>query len=238
MNPLAWSDRQLIGVRAILTFVLAFLLAPQVRADALVRTCTTVSAGGCTAPITWELPVNAVNVQVQRTGAPFVKLSEVQPTERIAACYDTTLAPGSGAKCTVNVPSRGDLWQLKSVLYPQVTGSIELRIDASAPRWDSQAPVSTNMLTDLSVLLYGAEQGQPKTLLDSAPWANLVRFKRESGSASVFCFAASLALDTDGDTKPNEESAQTAEWCGTHASPPPVLHLMPPNGITGIAPAP
>jgi hypothetical protein len=237
MNPCDWTSRQLIGVRAILTFVLAFLVCAQVRADVLVRNCATATASCPVA--SWVKPSDATNVQVKRDGAPFVPLAEVQGSERIAACYDDPgVVAGSSTTCAARVPGRSDLWQLKSILYPPVGGSLQLTVDATNPRWDSGAPLASNQLSDLKVRLYGAEQGQPKLLLDSVPWAESLKFRRESGSAVVFCFAASLALDTDGDSQPNEESPTTGEWCGTFASPPPVLHLLAPNGISGQAPAP
>lgn len=40
MNPLNWTQRQIIGVRAILTFVVAFMVAGQVHAAEMQVTCT------------------------------------------------------------------------------------------------------------------------------------------------------------------------------------------------------
>lgn len=224
--------------------LLAMLVAPTLAsADVLIRNCDTPTAAGCAVAPIWVKPASAVNVQVQRAGAPFVALADVLPTERIAACYDIAITAGSAAKCAVNVPGRTDLWELKSVLYPApapaVAGSLLLLVDASNPRWDSQAALATNLLADLYVRIYGGEQGKAKTLLDAAPWASSLKFRRESTSTALFCFAATLALDTDGDKLPDVESSPTtAEWCGTYASPPPILHLLPPAGITGQSPAP
>lgn len=203
-------------------------------AEVLVRNCPTSTC-------VWVAPADATIVQVNRPGAPLVPLADVLPTERIAACYDDpVLTAGAAGTCTKRVPGRSDLWQLKSVLYPTQAAvpSLQIAVDASNPRWDSQAPISSNLLPDLYVRLYGAEQGQTKQLLDAAPWAPTLKFRRESGSAAVFCFVASLALDQTGDKIPDVESSMTAEWCGTHQSPAPVLKLLPPNGITGQAPAP
>lgn len=232
-----------ISLRAL--WVLAFALSALISvvnafaADVLIRSCDAPTATGCVTASAWVRPSNAVNIQVMRDGAPFVRVSDVLPTERIAACYDPLMAEGSTAKCTVNVPNRSDLWQLKSAVFVVASGgSLQLTVDAANPRWDSQAPIDANLLPDLYVRLYGAEQGQPKVLLDAAPWATSLKFRRESGSAAVFCFAATLALDTTGDKQPDQESSQTGEWCGSFTSPPPVLHLLAPNSITGQSPAP
>jgi hypothetical protein len=218
-----------------------FLLLPLVaQADVLVRSCPTAGTS-CSATPTWQLPASAAAVQAQRTGAPFVPLAQVLPTERIAACYnDPTITAGSIGNCSTKVPGRTDLWQLKSVLYPPSapTGpaTITLTIDAANPHWDSGAALSTTQLTDLYVRLYGAPEGQALVLLDAVPWASTLTFKRTPSSSERQCFAASLALDTTGDKIPDRESAQTTPWCGTPASPPPVLILQPPNSITGTAP--
>jgi len=223
--------------------LLAIFLPLLARAEILVRHCDTPTAAACATTPTWVSPANAVNVQVNRTGAPFVALVTVLPTERIAACYDDpAVVAGSSTTCTKRVPNRNDLWQLKSVLYPvsvpTTTGSLQISVDASGPKWDSQAAISTDLLPDLYVRLYGAAQGQAKTLIDAAAWAPSLKFRRESASTAVFCYAASLALDTTGDKIPDIESAQTPELCGTHSTPPPVLKLLPPNGITMQSPAP
>lgn len=111
---------------------LAFLFSAAVHADVLVRHCDTSTATACATTPIWVKPASAINVQVNRTGSPFVKLSDVQPTERIAACYDPAIQPGSSATCAVKVPNRTDLWELKSVLYPPIeaTGQITLTWDA------------------------------------------------------------------------------------------------------------
>lgn len=210
--------------------------------EVLVRNCETPSATDCTRA-TWVPTAQASIVQVQRGGgAPWVSLSSVAPSERVAACYDDPgVQPGSTTVCAARVPGRSDLWQLKSVLYPAApppaTKSIGLAIDASSPHWDSGAPLPANLLTDLTVRLYGAPEGQAATLLDSARWAAALNFRRESTSAERWCFAAALALDTTGDGTVDDESPPTASWCGTFADPAPVLHLAPPNGITGKSPA-
>jgi hypothetical protein len=217
-----------------LLLALLFVLPAVASAEILVRDCPN---NVCV----WTLPANATRVQVNRTGTPIVSLADVLPTERIVTCYhDPDLVPGASGSCDTRVPGRTDVWELKSVLYPTASpgGSLEISVDASNPRWDSQAPLSSNLLPSLYVRLYGGRQGESKTLVDAAPWANSLRFRRESGSVEMFCFAASLALDTTGDQIPDLESDQTAEWCGTHQSPAPVLRLAPPNGITGQAPAP
>ncbi len=137
------------------------------------------------------------------------------------------------------MPGRSDLWQLKSVLYPVAApsgGSITLTVDAANPHWDTGAALGTNLLPDLYVRLYGAQEGQTPALLDGAPWASTLTFKRQFTDAARYCFAATLALDTTGDKLPDLESPQTTPWCGTPANPPPVLTLAPPNKIIGTAP--
>jgi hypothetical protein len=227
-------------MRSLLALAALVLACGQVSAAVLVRHCAAPTATGCSSAL-WVLPTQATVVQVNRTGAPFVPLASVQPSERIAACYDDPgLVSGSSAACAAKVPGRTDQWQLKSVLYPAappVPKSIGLTVDASAPRWDSGAALATNVLADVSVRLYGAPAGQPKTLLDSIAWTASPVFRREATAADRWCFAATLAIDTTGDGTVDDESAQTAEWCGTFADPAPILHLLPPNGITGKAPA-
>lgn len=229
-------------MRATLTLLTLAVLPALAQADVLVRHCETPAASGCTLTPIWVLPANATNVQVNRAGAPFVKLSDVQPSERIAACYDDPgMQPGSTTVCAARVPGRTDLWQLKSVLYPAAPPppkSLQLTIDASSPKWDSGAPLASNQLADLSVRLYGAPAGQLKTLLDSMPWSALLTFRRISAAAERWCFSASFGLDTTGDGVIDQEGPQTPEWCGTFADPVPVLHLTAPNSITGQAPAP
>ena len=214
-------------------FIVLLILPSAASAEILVRHCQTA------ATCVWVRPAGASLVQVNRTGAPIVPLADVLPTERIITCYhDPDLVIGSGASCDTRVPGRTDLWELKSVVYATSARTLELSVDASNPKWDTQEPLSSNLLTSLFVRLYGGEQGNAKSLLDAAPWANSLRFRRESTSAAVNCFAATLALDTTGDAIPEIESQQTAEWCGTFADRPPVMRLAPPNGISGQAPAP
>lgn len=217
------------------------LLLPAIAsADVLVSSCPATSTTGCPPAPTWVKPINAINVRVNRAGAPFVSLAQVLPTERIAACYDDpAIAAGSTATCSTRVPGRTDLWQLKSVLYataPTTPATITLTVDAANPRWDSGAALATNQFADLYVRLYGAPEGQALALLDATPWAPMLTFRRSSASLERHCFAASLALDTTGDKIPDKESAQTTPWCGAFAAAPPVLILQPPNGITGAAP--
>jgi hypothetical protein len=223
---------------ASLALVALVLVCPRAMAEVLVRSCDTAGAG-C-AKAAWVLPVNAKAVQVNRTGAPFVALADVLPTERLAACYDDPgVTAGSSTVCASRVPGRADLWQLKSVLFPSVSPkTLQLTVDASVPRWDSGAPVPSNLLTDLTVRLYGGPLGQLKTLLDSVRWVEKPAFRREGTTTLPWCFAGSLGLDTTGDGTIDQESAQTPEWCGTFAETPPVLRLAPPNSITGQAPAP
>lgn len=231
-------ERFRLALASLVLVALAFV-CPRAMADVLVRSCD--AAGATCVKATWVLPANAKAVQVYRTGAPFALIADIQPSERIAACYDDPgVTAGSSTVCASRVPGRSDLWQLKSVLYPIApasTKSIGLAVDASNPHWDSGEPLPSNLLTDLTVRLYGAPEGQPFTLLESVRWAAALNFRRESATAERWCFASSLALDTTGDGVADQESPQTAPWCGTFADVQPVLHLAPPNSITGRAPA-
>ena len=116
---------------------------------------------------------------------------------------------------------------------PAPRPAIILTVDASNPSWDSGAPLSSNLLPNVRVRLYGALQGEAKRQLGEQAWVALARFRRESTSTAVHCFDATLTLDTNGDGVADEESPHTAEWCGTFSDAPAVLHLAPPNGITG-----
>lgn len=88
-------------------------------AAVLVRHCDVPTSTGCSVTPIWVAPASALNVQVARGAtSPFVKLADVLPAERIAACYDPAIAVGSTAKCAVTVPGRSDLWELKSTIYP------------------------------------------------------------------------------------------------------------------------
>lgn len=218
---------------------LIFLFPLPAFADALVRHCDTPTTTACATTPIWVKPASAINVQVLRTGVPFVKLSDVQPTERIAACYDPAIQPGSSATCAVKVPGRTDLWELRSTLYPSVApGTLTLVVAAAQPKWDTGAPLSSGQLVDLTVRLYGAEQGQGKALLASAQFAPAVTFKRQSSSLAIHCFDATFWLDMNGDKalQPEEESSHTAEWCGQFGVAPVVLKLAPPDSITGTVP--
>jgi hypothetical protein len=110
------------------------ILCPAIAgAEVLVRHCDTPTATACAVAPIWVRPVSAINVQVNRSGAPYVRLSDVLPTERVAACYDDpAVAVGSSKNCGARVPGRNDLWELKSVLYPpaQVVGQITVVWDA------------------------------------------------------------------------------------------------------------
>src|SRR6185295_467285 len=178
------SDRMNQPAVWVLAFALWILacLVRDARADVLVRHCDTPTATACAVTPIWVAPASAINVQVNRTGAPFAKLTDVQPTERIATCYDDQLVTiGSSKSCSTRVPGRNDLWQLKSVLYPSAApGTLKLTVATAQPKWDSGAPLASNQLTDLTVRLYGAEQGQAKALLASAQYAPSVNFPRES----------------------------------------------------------
>jgi hypothetical protein len=221
---------------------LALLASADGNAGILVASCSTPAALGCPTGRSWVEPAAAVNVQVSRgTTAPFVALSSVLPTERIAACYDDpALVTGSTGNCTTRVPGRQDLWQLKSVLYPAVpppssAGTLTLTVDSANPTWDSAAPLGSNLLSDLYVRLYGAPEGEPLVLLDAQPWAaRSATFKRQSNSTARHCFAATYALDTTGDKLPDLEGPQTSPWCGSFGQPPPKLGA--PAGITGTVP--
>jgi hypothetical protein len=218
----------------------AAVCSPAV-ADVLVRSCDT--AGASCSKWAWVTPADAKAVQVQRTGTPFVTLADVQQTERIASCYDdAAVAAGSSTACSTRVPGRTDLWQLKSVLYTDATAgakALDLTVDASNPRWEGVRQggraVFAEELPSLGVRLYGAPEGQPLTLLDSSPWAAAVSFRRESQMPERWCFAASLTFARIVGTV-SEESAQSAPWCGAFGDPAPVLHLAPPNSITGKVP--
>jgi hypothetical protein len=131
------------------------------------------------------------------------------------------------------------MWQLKSVLYQSsAPGTLKLTVVTGQPKWDSGAPLSSNQLADLTVRLYGAEQGQAKGLLASTQFATSVLFPRESTSTAIHCFDATLWLDMNGDkaVQAEEESSHTAEWCGQFGSAPVTLRLAPPDSITGTAP--
>jgi hypothetical protein len=241
-TPVAFSFLEAVSVLTPRLFVVLAVLAfvcPRAVADVLVRSCD--AAGASCAKWAWVLPPDAKAVQVNRASTPFVALTEVLPAERVASCYDDPgVKAGSSTVCAARVPGRTDLWQLKSVLYPAapaVPKSILLTVDAANPQWTAGVraggrPVFPEELPTLGIRIYGAPEGQPPVLLTSAPWAASATFRRESQTAERWCFTASLTAPA------NEESPQSAPWCGSYADPAPVLHLAPPNGITGQAPAP
>jgi hypothetical protein len=124
------NSTRLLASLALVGFGIA---CARAEADILVRHCDTPTLTACAVSPIWVAPPSAINVQVNRTGAPFVKLSDVQPSERIATCYnDPAIQAGSTAKCTKTVPNRTDQWELKSTLYPpaQLLGQITLTWDA------------------------------------------------------------------------------------------------------------
>jgi hypothetical protein len=224
----------------VLAFLAFAIFCRASLADVLVRSCDV--AGPSCAKWAWVLPANAKAVQVNRAATPFVTLADVQPTERVASCYeDPGVTAGSTTVCAARVPGRTDLWQLKSVLYPVAAPAptgLQLVVDAANPRWEGVRsggrPVFAEELPNLGVRLYGAPEGQVVALLDSAPWAATVNFHRDLPPGERWCFTASLTMTTDSAV--SAESPQTVPWCGTSLDPPPVLHLVPPNSITGQAP--
>jgi hypothetical protein len=112
-----------------LLIAIVLLLPTIASAEVLVRHCDTPTATACAVPSIWVRPASAINVQVQRTGAPFVRVADVLPNERIAVCVDdAAVAPGSSTTCSTRVPGRNDLWQLKSIVFadPVTTGQITL----------------------------------------------------------------------------------------------------------------
>lgn len=172
----------------------ALLLLPAwSKADVLVRHCDTPTATACATSPIWVKPASAINVQVQRTGAPFVALSTVQPTERIAACYDPAVLPGSSTTCAVKVPNRSDLWELKSVLYPPVetTGQITLTWDAVTTD-SSGAPFdgTTGYVVSRQQDVCGAAMTDPRC--GTMPWVSedvgLVTKKLFTNIAGRWCF--------------------------------------------------
>lgn len=112
--------------------------------------------------------------------------------------------------------------------------TLQITVDASSPTWDNGSTPA--ILTGWYVRVYKGAQGQPKSLYDAKPWALSVRFTSTSASTTtVWCYDATFAIDTDGDGKPDIEGPHTAEWCGTHADPAPILPAAP-RSITGKAP--
>jgi hypothetical protein len=115
VNPLNWSPRQLIGVRAILTFALAFMLAPQVHAGTITTTvkAPTLYTDGSTitAPIKYRL-------EGSYDGQPTIVVTSDSPTfvmasmpaghwcNRVYAVVDNVDADPSTTACaTVPPPS-------------------------------------------------------------------------------------------------------------------------------------
>lgn len=154
-------------------FWLLLLLPVAASADVLVRNCDTPTAMGCAVAPIWVQPPKAINVQVQRSGAaPFVKLADIQPSERIATCYnDPAIQPGSSAKCTTTVPNRTDLWELKSTLYPpdQVLGQITVTWDAVTASSDGEPFDGTaGYVVSRQQDVCGAEMADPRC--GTMPW--------------------------------------------------------------------
>jgi hypothetical protein len=125
-----------------------------------------------------------------------------------------------------------------------LAGSLAVKVDASAPKWDSGALVSSNVLVNVWVQVYGAKQGATKTLLDAAKWAPTLTFRRpdNSDTTQVHCYAVRYAIDVDGDGKITEFGADkvgpfSSEVCGRFADPVPVLNLTAPPAPTIEAPA-
>jgi hypothetical protein len=137
--------------------IVMLALASPVFAETLVRHCDTPAATTCAVTPIWVRSESAINVQVNRIGAPYVRLSDVEPTERIAVCVDDpAVTVGSSRPCSTKVAGRNDLWQLKAALYPAQEGPGV--IDLVWP------PVTTDdkgePLGDITYRLYGGLQGQ------------------------------------------------------------------------------
>jgi hypothetical protein len=161
-------------MRKSMSILLAILVIcpAMASAEVLVRHCDAPTATACATTSIWVRPASAINVQVNRSGAPFVKLSDVLPTERVASCYhDSAVAVGSSTKCNTRVPGRNDLWEMKSVLYPpaQVVGQITVVWDAVTEDSDGQSFDGT-----AGYLLYRQQDVCGETSADSRcgqmPW--------------------------------------------------------------------
>jgi hypothetical protein len=106
-----------------------------------------------------------------------------------------------------------------------------LTVDAANPKWDSGAAIAANVLPSLYVRLYGGLEGATPRLVDAAPWAPSLSFRRPDIAPGRVCYHALLAIDRTGDGLPDEEGPPSTPWCGTAEAPP--LKLGPLNGITG-----
>jgi hypothetical protein len=166
-------------------FSIALLWPAFAMAETLVRHCDTPSADGsvCSRPSIWVRSASAINVQVNRVGAPYVRLSDVEPTERIAVCVDDpAVGIGTSTPCSMRVAGRNDLWELKAALYPaeQGPGAIDLV-------WP---PVTTDdqgrPLTDITYRLWGGLQGK-ESLLASNVTVTSYRFTG-AAYAVPYCF--------------------------------------------------
>jgi hypothetical protein len=102
MNPLHWTSRQLIGVRAILTFIVAFMAAPQVEAGSITSTWrapTQYATDGTTitAPITYRM-------EYAPEGSELTPAQSIDSNTTTATAKD--LAPGRWCNRIVSIVER------------------------------------------------------------------------------------------------------------------------------------
>lgn len=169
-------------------------------AETLVRHCDTPATDStCSRPSIWVHPESAINVQVNRVGAPFVRLSDVAPTERVAVCAnDPRVVAGSSTICSTRVAGRNDLWELKAALYPAEQGPGAIDLVWPAVTTDDKGAA----LTDITYRLYGGLQGQ-ETLRSSGLTTTTTRYTGAAYGVPYCFWVRAVYQGSESDDSPH-----------------------------------
>jgi hypothetical protein len=113
-------------------------------------------------PSGWAAPETATQAQVIRgTQSPFEDVSGLKPTDRVFACNDDLVQPGTTTKCATRAPGRTDSWWLVSDVFtsgpPPSPTAFQVPASWPAVTQDvNDAPLESPVLYNL----YFGQQGQ------------------------------------------------------------------------------
>lgn len=163
--------------------LLALAVAGPAEAETLVHQCDQLSGMNCTRAV-WVRPAAAITVHVLRGAtSPWVKLTDVLPTERIYVCVDDpALSVGSTGKCATLVPGRTDRWQVKSLVYPIATKPIVVQWDPVATYTDGTPAPIAGYIVSMQQDVCSPDFTDPRC--GTMPWAEI-----DVGSVTSYAFA-------------------------------------------------
>ena len=174
-------------------------------------------------PTGWQLPDQAIQVQVLRNGTTaWVAPSEVQPHERIKAC-NAELAIGSTTTCPEagRAPGRNDIWWLKSDVYatPAPSGKV-VTVRWNPPRNPDGSEYTDILGYKLTIRRQDCDTSQPGCAVSNATEEVIRGIEARShvieGVKHLAC-ATVQAFNDAGD------GAVSDEKCGPKKQAPPVV---------------